>query len=358
MAKAVGHRPVSPLIVGALGIRWPHDPGFTVKRPHGLGMYLLLRFQSPVTVLTAEGPVSAEEGDCLLYDPSFPQWYRGRETGHIDDWLHVHGPRVPELVQHYGIPVNVIFRPRDTEFITPIFEAINRELRRQEPNWEEAVRLLVETLFLRLNRQFDPAGLTPAEGARVEGFRNLRMYVRERMQEPWSVETMARRAYLSRSHFATLYTKMLGISPMEDLIRARLWRARTLLSDGGMSVAEAAERSGFGSVCHFSRLFRKHVGCAPRDYHRRPLVDDVDLSSDAPGERRGSLVWLEHRAVTQGWELLTGSDLLVHLEIADERSESRSAPTPTAPVGEPGRRRSRRASGRRGGSRRKQRVGS
>ena len=331
MAKAAGHRPASPHIVGALGIRWPHNPGFTVARPHGLGMYLLLRFHSPMTLLTAEGAVSAEPGDCMLYEPSFPQWYRGKGDEYVDDWIHLLAPRTLELVRRYELPVNLIFRPHDTEFVTPIFEAISRELRRQEPNWEEAVRLLVETLFLRLNRQLDPAGLTPAEGARVEEFRSLRMYVHERMEEPWSVETMARRACLGRSHFATLYTKLLGVGPMEDLIRARLWRARTLLSDGGMSVTEAAERSGFGSVCHFSRLFRKHVGCAPRDYHRRPLVDDVDLSSDAPGERRGSLVWLEHRAVTQGWELLTGSDLLVHLEIADERSESRSAPTPTAP---------------------------
>jgi len=331
MAKAAGQRPAGPHIVGALGIRWPHNPGFTVARPHGLGMYLLLRFHSPVTLLTAEGAVSAEPGDCILYEPSFPQWYRGKGDEYVDDWIHLLAPRTLELVRRYELPVNLIFRPHDTEFVTPIFEAISRELRCQEPKWEEAVLLLVETLFLRLNRQLGPAGLTPAEEERVKEFRSLRMYVHNTMEEPWTVETMARRACMGRSHFATLYKKMIGAGPMEDLIRARLWRARTLLSDGGMSVAEAADRSGFRSVCHFSRLFRKHVGCAPRDYHRRPLVENGNLSSDALGERRGSLAWLEHRAVTQGWELLTRSDLLVHLEIADERSESRSAPTPTSP---------------------------
>lgn len=154
-------------------------------------------------------------------------------------------------------------------------EAINRELRRREPLWRESVSLMVQSLFLQLARQLirpTPAELTSAEAARVDEFRNLRMHVQERMQEPWRVAEMARLAHLSPSRFAVLYTKLLGVSPMEDLIHARLQRARALLTDGGISVSDVADRAGFGSVCHFSRLFRKHVGCSPRDYHRRLVV--------------------------------------------------------------------------------------
>jgi hypothetical protein len=122
MARGVRDQPAGPLTVEALGVRWPHDPGFTVERPHGLGMYLLLHFRSAATALTLAGVVSAEPGDCLLYDPSFPQWYRGRDGEYVDDWLHVHGPRMAELVRRYEIPVNVIIQPRDTEldYVPPI----------------------------------------------------------------------------------------------------------------------------------------------------------------------------------------------------------------------------------------------
>jgi AraC-like DNA-binding protein len=328
MTSTVEKQVACPLTVEALGVRWPHDPGFAVERPHGLGMYLLVHFHSPTVALTLSGVVSAEPGDCLLYDPSFPQWYRGRDGEYVDDWLHVHGSGMPELVRRYQIPVNVIMRPRDAEFLTPILEAINREMRRQEPLWGESVRVLVESLFLQLRRQLSPAGATPAEEAQVAELRNLRMQVHERMQEPWSVAAMARLVNLSRSHFANRYTKLLGISPMEDLIHARLRRARALLTNAGMSVADAAEQSGFGSVCHFSRLFRKHVGCAPRDYRRFPLASEVDMSDTESGESRPSLL-LERSSVTEGWELLTGKDLPTHPRAAQEASGNRSRPTPT-----------------------------
>jgi len=289
------------LMVEELGLGWQHDQTFTVARPYGLqDMYLFVRFHSPMTVRTAEGVASAGPGDCLLYDPEFPQWYRGAEGGFADDWLHVGGPRMPELIRLYQIPVNEILRPRETEFVTPIFEAVNRELRRREPLWRESVSLLVESLFVELARQLarqGPNALTPAEATRMDAFRSVRMRVHDQMQKPWRVADMARLVNLSPSRFAVLYLKLLGISPMEDLIHARLRRARALLTDERLSVREVADRTGFGSVCHFARLFRKHVGCAPRDCRRRPLAGGADMS-DVQDEASDTGVPLQHSGDT------------------------------------------------------------
>ncbi len=287
-------------------------------------MYLLICYHSPMWVRTAKGLVPAQPGDCVLFDPSFPQWYQGRDGGFVDDWLHVDGPAMRAVVQVYGIPLNTIMHPRDTEFVTPIFEAINRELRRREPLWRESIGLLLENLFLQLGRELmqQPAGLTPAEAERLDEFRTLRMHVHERMQEPWSVPKMARLASLSASRFALLYTRLLGVSPMADLIQARLRRARALLTDASVTVADAAARAGFGSLCHFSRLFRRHVGCPPRDYHRHLLVREagiglpaasgvaVGVTAEAEGKGRTNSeprLSLQHSTETHGWVLQTGT---------------------------------------------------
>jgi AraC-like DNA-binding protein len=286
MSSVGEEQPSVGLMVEDLGLQWEHDRAFSVERPHGMDAYLFVRFHSPMTVRTIAGVVPACPGDCLLYDPTFSQWYRGADGGFADDWLHVDGPRMPALLRLYQIPVNEILRPRETEFVTPVFEAVNRELRRREPLWRESVSLLLEGLFVELARQLrrqEPGELTPAETARVDGFRSIRMRVHDQMQRPWRVADMARLAHLSPSRFAVLYLRLFGISPMEDLIHARLRRARALLTDGRISVRNVADRTGFGSVCHFTRLFRKHVGCAPRDYHRRPLAGAADIS-DAQGE--------------------------------------------------------------------------
>ena len=300
MSGARQERPSVGLMVEDLGLRWEHDRAFTVARPHGMPAYLFVRFHSPMTVRTSAGVVPAGPGDCLLYDPTFPQWYRGADGGFADDWLHVYGPRMPELIRLYQIPMNEILRPRETEFVTPVFEAINRERRRREPLWRESVSLLVESLFVELARQVlrqGPSQLTPAEAARVDGFRSIRMQVHNQMEKPWRVAGMARLANLSPSRFAVLYLKLLGTSPMEDLIHARLRRARALLTDERLSVREVADRTGFGSVCHFARLFRKHVGCAPSDCRRRPLAGDVDPSG-ATGEGSDTAMPVQHSGAT------------------------------------------------------------
>jgi len=300
MSRAREERPSVGLTVEDLGLRWEHDRAFAVARPHGMPAYLFVRFHSPMTVRTTAGVVSAGPGDCLLYDPTFPQWYRGADGGFADDWLHVYGPRMPELIRLHQIPMNEILRPRETEFVTPIFEAVNRELRRREPLWRESVSLLVESLFVELARQLlrqGPNQLTPAEESRVDGFRSIRMQVHDQMEKPWRVADMARLANLSPSRFAVLYLRLLGTSPMEDLIHARLRRARALLTDERLSVREVADRTGFGSVCHFARLFRKHMGCAPSDCRRRPLAREADLS-DAPGEGNDAAMPVQHSGDT------------------------------------------------------------
>jgi AraC-like DNA-binding protein len=260
-----------PLEVTGLGVLWVRHLGFTIDRPHGLGEYLLLRFYTPMLVRTAAGLVHGEPGDCLLYEPAFPQWFTGRGVGYIDDWAHIRGRAMPELVARYRVPVNALFRPREVDFFSPILEAINRELYRRELFWENSVQMLVESLLMRLGRlaneqaRFD---LRPADLARAEVFRNVRMQVHERLEERWTVARMAELAHVSASRFAVLYKKLFGVSPVEDLIDARLARARALLTNAGLSVGEVATQTGFTSLCYFSRLFHRRVGTTPRDYHR------------------------------------------------------------------------------------------
>lgn len=271
----------SQVVVTALGVRWIHEMGYTVDRPHGLDEYVLLRFYSPMLVRTATGLVNGEPDDCLLYAPRFPQWFSGRDVGHADDHMHVDGPGVSELVSRFRLPVNRLFRPRQVDFIPPTITAISRELHRREPFWQHSVRTLVETLMLRLGRatgEQEQAGLTPADLVHAEALRTIRMQVHERLEERWTVASMARLANLSVSRFGVLYRTLFGVSPVEDLIDARLARARALLANAALSVGEAAAAAGFTNVCYFSRLFRRRVGSTPREYYRRGVAERARVS--------------------------------------------------------------------------------
>ena len=55
---------------------------------------------------------------------------------------------------------------------------------------------------------------------------------------------------------------------MEYLLAWRMEIAQQLLRCGGLSVAEIAERIGYGSTSAFSVAFTRHVGQPPSHYAR------------------------------------------------------------------------------------------
>lgn len=65
-----------------------------------------------------------------------------------------------------------------------------------------------------------------------------------------------------------LFKEALGTSPGDYLLHHRIKLAKEYL-DRGMSVTEAANRSGFNSYSHFIRIFRQKTGLTPHRYSRR-----------------------------------------------------------------------------------------
>ena len=62
-----------------------------------------------------------------------------------------------------------------------------------------------------------------------------------------------------------------GCTPMEYLTRLRIENARRLLAlpnGGGHSVRQVALLCGYDDPYYFSRLFRRHTGCSPREYQK------------------------------------------------------------------------------------------
>ncbi|MCV2866643.1 AraC family transcriptional regulator [Albidovulum sediminicola] len=82
----------------------------------------------------------------------------------------------------------------------------------------------------------------------------------------WSVADMAREAGLSRTGFAERFTTLLGVTPMAYVTAWRMQIAREALSARGLSVAEAAEISGYASESAFSRVFKKEIGASPASF--------------------------------------------------------------------------------------------
>jgi AraC-like DNA-binding protein len=63
-----------------------------------------------------------------------------------------------------------------------------------------------------------------------------------------------------------MFKKAAGMTFTEYVSRVRIEKAKNLLLNPHARVSEVAFASGFQSIPHFNRVFRKYAGMAPRAY--------------------------------------------------------------------------------------------
>jgi transcriptional regulator GlxA family with amidase domain len=80
-----------------------------------------------------------------------------------------------------------------------------------------------------------------------------------------------------------LFKRHTGMSVKEYLVRCKLDRARSLLTQSSMTVTEVALSLDYADVYIFSKLFRKYFGLPPSHYARSTRPTDV-----AEGDRSDS----------------------------------------------------------------------
>jgi len=84
---------------------------------------------------------------------------------------------------------------------------------------------------------------------------------------------VARAVALSAFHFLRLFGSVLGVTPHQYLVRARVRRAARLLAQTERAVTDIAFDSGFADLSNFVRTFRRAAGVSPRGF-RRALQGD------------------------------------------------------------------------------------
>lgn len=94
------------------------------------------------------------------------------------------------------------------------------------------------------------------------------LWIDHHSHEVIGLGTVARHAGLSPFHFLRLFTRVVGLTPHQHLIRCRLRRAARLLAGDTLSITEVAAHAGFGDLSNFVRTFRRAARVSPREFRR------------------------------------------------------------------------------------------
>ena len=109
----------------------------------------------------------------------------------------------------------------------------------------------------------------PAAGARDRRRAvDAALWIDARAHEAIDLESAAGEAGLSPFHFLRLFTRVLGVTPHQYLVRARLRRAARLLAEDERPITDVAYDVGFGDLSNFVRTFHRAARVSPRDFRR------------------------------------------------------------------------------------------
>ncbi|MDX2229527.1 MAG: AraC family transcriptional regulator [Leptolyngbyaceae cyanobacterium bins.349] len=108
-----------------------------------------------------------------------------------------------------------------------------------------------------------PGGLTKQQLKQVTD------YIHEYLERDLSLAELANLVQLSPYHFARLFKRSTGLSPHKYLLQCRIKRAKQLLLERELSLAEIACVVGFSSQGHLNYHFKRLVGVTPKAFVRQ-----------------------------------------------------------------------------------------
>ena len=115
-------------------------------------------------------------------------------------------------------------------------------------------------------RPYDGTGPSPSDYYRLTP---IMEHVLANFGGTITVQKLAKTAHLSVSQLQREFQRLLGMSPMNYLIRVRLFVARREMEDTDEPLGNIALSCGIHDQSHFARDFRTRVGIKPGAYRTK-----------------------------------------------------------------------------------------
>lgn len=156
------------------------------------------------------------------------------------------------------------------------------ELRQRALGADTVVHALLDVVFtylLRaiLQRQASTADAGWAHAVADTPVRQAMALLHADCARDWTLASLARQVGLSRTALAERFRLAMGDTPLHYLRTVRMQKAMLLLSETGHNLEQVAREVGYTDAFSFSKVFKREVGVAPRDFRRQDQQDRQSL---------------------------------------------------------------------------------
>ncbi|MBI1425638.1 MAG: helix-turn-helix domain-containing protein [Gammaproteobacteria bacterium] len=168
-----------------------------------------------------------------------------------------------------SMPDHLVIRNEAMSATGHMYHLINfmsYEVESQRLGADVVINRLSDVLFIHVIRtyieQHQPAHGVIAALADTRLAQGLNAF-HQQPQAPWTIETLANAAGMSRSAFAEQFHRIVGQTPLQYMLQWRMQVAYDLLMTSSLSTQQIAERSGYQSEASFAKAFKKFYGNGP-----------------------------------------------------------------------------------------------
>ena len=261
-------------LIDNIGVETYHPSSFKHELTGGFPFWVFLMTLTPHRINEGMEMKEVPPGTCIVYPPDYPRYLYcvEGEDGLSNNWLHFScsdSDAFRQKLDAYQIPINQLFRLRQ---ITPISETMQDlvyEFSIQQLHSQDMISVMIDMLLVHLSRnlvRYDTRMDEPAM-QHLHSFEELRKRLYATPEQDWSVAAMANRVFLSQNQFISLYRRFFHTTPKQDLINARLQKAKSILGSSNI-IRDVAISVGFKNEYYFSTMFHRKTGLTPSAYAR------------------------------------------------------------------------------------------
>jgi AraC family transcriptional regulator len=245
-----------------------------ISKQHGIGIFTDV--PSPCITERHIGSSFKQEevvqGSCVIIPANtsqYAEWNKGSGALTIAIDPSAFAQTIYEVVDPDTIELLSLFATPDP-FIYQIGVALKSALTKQGSSSRLYAETLVNTLILHLLEHYSTTrpNLRESITGQLPQYKLQQVidYINAYIDSDLSLQELSNLVQMSPHYFSTLFKQSTGTTPHQYVIRCRIERAKCLMGQSKLSLAEIAIQVGFVDQSHLHRHFKRCVGVTPKNY--------------------------------------------------------------------------------------------
>jgi AraC family transcriptional regulator len=161
--------------------------------------------------------------------------------------------------------------PQNDSLLAELILALRKEVQAGYPGGALYGESLGVALAAHVVREYAVASFhapEPRKGLPPDQLRRIEEYVDENIDENLSLQELSQQLQMTVHFFVRSFKRSTGLPPHQYVLRRRVERAKELLVDPEMSIADIALHCGFATQSHLTATFNRLTNLTPGEYRR------------------------------------------------------------------------------------------